>query len=158
EQQSDQEPADSEQPADQSEDKSPNDDQPTEQSEEQPAESEQPAEQSEGQQSDESDQHTEQSDEPAEQAGEQPQQGDGGSEQSTEQAPPTSAETPTSIRDGFLAFSRPLEGRVPWMYLDIKGLVKTGVGNLIDPVGLALKLPFVHKADGSPASEVEIRA
>jgi GH24 family phage-related lysozyme (muramidase) len=133
-------------------------DQSLEQVDEQPAESEQPAEQSEGQQSDESDQHTEQSDEPAEQAGEQAEQGDGSSEQSTEQAPPASAETHTSIRDGFLAFSRPLEGRVPWMYLDIKGLVTTGVGNLIDPVGLALKLPFVHKGDGSPASEVEIRA
>src|SRR4029453_7562541 len=103
-----------------------------------------------------SDQTTEQSDEPAEQAGEQAERDDGGSEQSTEQAPPASAETHTSIRDGFLAFSRPLEGRVPWMYLDIKGLVTTGVGNLIDPVGLASKLPFVHKGDGSPASEVDI--
>jgi hypothetical protein len=137
-------------------DEQPVDDQPVEQSDEQPAGGDQLPEQAEEQPAD--DQPTEQSDEPAEQAGEQAEQSDGGSEQSTEQAAPASAETHTSIRDGFLAFSRPLEGRVPWMYLDIKGLVTTGVGNLIDPVGLALKLPFVHKGDGSPGSEVEIRA
>ena len=140
--QSDEQPAGSDQLAEQAEEQ-PVDDQPTEQSEEQPADSDQP---------------TEQSDEPAEQAGEQAEQGDGGSEESTEQASPTSTGTHTSVRNGFLAFSKPLEGRVPWMYLDIKGLVTTGIGNLIDPVGLALKLPFVHGGDGSPASEDEIRA
>jgi hypothetical protein len=65
-------------------------------------------------------------------------------------------ETQASVRNVFLQFSQPLEGRVYWMYLDIKGLVTTGVGNLIDPVALATKLPFVHKGDGSPASEAEI--
>lgn len=41
------------------------------------------------------------------------------------------------------------------MYLDVKGLVTVAIGNLIDPVGAALDLPFVH-ADGSPASRAEI--
>ena len=37
-----------------------------------------------------------------------------------------------SVQDAFPAFTEPLEGRVPFMYLDVKGLVTTGVGNLID--------------------------
>ncbi len=52
-----------------------------------------------------------------------------------------------SVRDAFRAFNEPFEGVVPWMYLDIKGLVTVGVGNLIDPVELALKLPFESKND-----------
>ena len=47
-----------------------------------------------------------------------------------------------SVRAAFRAFNEPFEGVVPWMYLDIKGLVTVGVGNLIDPVALALALPF----------------
>jgi GH24 family phage-related lysozyme (muramidase) len=54
-------------------------------------------------------------------------------------------------------FSEPLEGRVHSMYLDVKGLVTTGVGNLIDPVTAALPLPWKH-ADGRPASRDEIGA
>ncbi|MEU0646058.1 peptidoglycan-binding domain-containing protein [Streptomyces umbrinus] len=37
-----------------------------------------------------------------------------------------------SVRDAFLPFSTPLEGRVRFMYLDVKSLVSTGVGNLLD--------------------------
>jgi hypothetical protein len=37
-----------------------------------------------------------------------------------------------SVRDAFLPFSEPLEGRVRFMYLDVKSLVSTGVGNLLD--------------------------
>jgi GH24 family phage-related lysozyme (muramidase) len=44
------------------------------------------------------------------------------------------------------------------MYLDIKGLVTIGVGNLIDPQTVALGLPFVHKADGTTATSGEIAA
>jgi GH24 family phage-related lysozyme (muramidase) len=54
-----------------------------------------------------------------------------------------------SVRQNFLAFSTQFEGRVPYMYLDVKGLVTIGVGNLIDPIALALPLPFVFKADPS---------
>ncbi len=63
-----------------------------------------------------------------------------------------------SVQNAFMAFSTQFEGKVNFMYLDIKGLVTIGIGNLIDPVDLALNLPFVHKADGSPASQDEIRA
>ncbi|WP_030186294.1 hypothetical protein [Streptomyces sp. NRRL S-813] len=37
-----------------------------------------------------------------------------------------------SVRDTFIQFNEPLEGRVHFMYLDVKGLVSTGVGNLLD--------------------------
>jgi hypothetical protein len=54
-------------------------------------------------------------------------------------------------------FSEPLEGRVHSMYLDIKGLVTTGVGNLIDSVTEAQKLPWKH-ADARLASKDEVAA
>lgn len=44
---------------------------------------------------------------------------------------------------------------LPYMYTDSKGYVTTGTGNLIDPIGAALALPWKH-ADGSPASQAEI--
>ncbi|WP_046732020.1 peptidoglycan-binding protein [Streptomyces humi] len=37
-----------------------------------------------------------------------------------------------SVRAAFLPFSEPLEARVHFMYLDVKSLVSTGVGNLLD--------------------------
>lgn len=37
-----------------------------------------------------------------------------------------------SVSGAFIPFSEPLEGRVRFMYLDIKSLVSTGVGNLLD--------------------------
>ena len=45
-----------------------------------------------------------------------------------------------------------VRGRVRYMYLDVKGLLTIGIGNLIDPIGLALTLPFVFKADPSTAA------
>src|SRR5258708_1739922 len=59
------------------------------------------------------------------------------------------------VRDKYSAFTARFEGSVPWMYLDVKGLVTTGIGNLIDSVGAAQSLPWKH-ADGSPASSAEI--
>src|SRR5580704_1499007 len=53
----------------------------------------------------------------------------------------------SSVRDIFPNFSKQFEGRVGWMYLDVKGLVTIGVGNLIDPLPAAVGLPFVHRAD-----------
>lgn len=48
------------------------------------------------------------------------------------------------------------EGRsVPWMYLDEKGYVTCGTGNLIDPVAKALALGWV-RPDGSAASSGDI--
>jgi GH24 family phage-related lysozyme (muramidase) len=40
-----------------------------------------------------------------------------------------------SVRDIWTEFNAPLEGRLHFMYLDIKGLVTTGMGNLIDATG-----------------------
>ncbi len=61
-----------------------------------------------------------------------------------------------SVRNAFLAFTQPLEGRVHWMYLDVKGLATTGVGLLIDPATEAVKLPWT--INGHPASPEAIRA
>lgn len=62
-----------------------------------------------------------------------------------------------SVRSTFYDFNSKFEGVVNWMYLDVKGLVTTGVGNLIDPVRAALDLPF-HLPDGQPASREDIEA
>lgn len=56
-----------------------------------------------------------------------------------------------SVRNAWRGFNEPLEGLITWMYLDIKGLVTTGMGNLIDPVDTALPLPW-RDADNEPAS------
>jgi GH24 family phage-related lysozyme (muramidase) len=48
------------------------------------------------------------------------------------------------------------EGRIPWMYLDIRGLVTIGAGCLVDPVELALRLPL--RLDGRQATPGEIAA
>ncbi|MEU2624302.1 peptidoglycan-binding domain-containing protein [Streptomyces sp. NPDC007157] len=37
-----------------------------------------------------------------------------------------------SVKAAFMPFSEPLEGRLNFMYLDVKSLVSTGVGNLLD--------------------------
>lgn len=62
-----------------------------------------------------------------------------------------------SVRAAFLPFTIPLEGVVKWLYPDVKGLVSIGIGNLVDPIGLALALPMV-RPDGSPATSDEIAA
>jgi len=62
----------------------------------------------------------------------------------------------TAVREAFLPFTVPLEGVVPWMYLDVRGLVTTAIGILIDPVILALGLPFVHEKNEAPATRDEI--
>ncbi|HZN80931.1 MAG TPA: hemopexin repeat-containing protein [Mycobacterium sp.] len=62
-----------------------------------------------------------------------------------------------SVRDYFLAFTEPLEGRIYCMYLDIEGYVTTAVGNLIDTEGDACRLPWTT-ADGTRAAESEIRS
>lgn len=61
------------------------------------------------------------------------------------------------VRAQFPGFTARYEGRIPWLYVDVKGLVTVGLGCLVDPVGLATSLPF-HRPDSSPASTAEIRA
>jgi hypothetical protein len=57
----------------------------------------------------------------------------------------------------FSELSKAYEGRVQWMYLDCKGLVTTGVGNLIEPASEACKLPWTH-SDGTAADKAEVAA
>ncbi len=63
----------------------------------------------------------------------------------------------TSAINYFVTFSSGFEGVFTWPYLDIKGLVTTGIGDLIDPAQYALSIPFA-RADGTPASQSEIAA
>lgn len=51
------------------------------------------------------------------------------------------------VRSVFRKFNERFEGEISYMYADIKGLVTTGVGNLIDPVELALTLKWRKKVD-----------
>lgn len=46
------------------------------------------------------------------------------------------------VRAGWCAFTMRFEGRISWLYLDVRGLVTTGLGCLVDPVELALPLPW----------------
>jgi GH24 family phage-related lysozyme (muramidase) len=55
------------------------------------------------------------------------------------------------------AFSEPLEGRIPWLYLDVKGLATVGVGCLIDNPIVSQSLPW-SRADGDLATAIEIVA
>lgn len=60
------------------------------------------------------------------------------------------------VWDVWDTFSEPLEGkRIPYMYVDVKGLVTVGTGNLVDPLPAALSLPW--KINGRPATPREIR-
>lgn len=61
-----------------------------------------------------------------------------------------------SVADTFPAFTASFEGRTTWPYRDVKGLVTVACGNLIDPLGEAMGLPW--QVDGRPATDAEIRA
>jgi len=74
-----------------------------------------------------------------------------------------------AVKNSFIAFNEPIEKRVRHMYLDKKGWVTVGVGNLIDPIDddvlagkTALDLPFVYKPGeknaGKPANRADIEA
>lgn len=53
------------------------------------------------------------------------------------------------VLDALPRFNRPLEGAIHHPYQDIIGLVTVGIGCLIEPVGLALPIPWV--GDPSPS-------
>lgn len=59
-----------------------------------------------------------------------------------------------SVVEAWHAFSEPFEGRVHWLYADVKGLITAGVGNLADPVSLAQAMPWV--VNGVPVDKAEI--
>lgn len=62
-----------------------------------------------------------------------------------------------SVKDIWVAFNEPLEGLVTSLYADVKGLVTTGMGNLVDPMPAALGLPW-ELPGGIPASHGAIEA
>jgi hypothetical protein len=59
------------------------------------------------------------------------------------------------VQRQFSSFTERFEGHVDFMYLDVKGLVTIGRGNLIDPVDVAVSLPFVLKSDPATAATRE---
>jgi len=74
------------------------------------------------------------------------------------------------VLEAFEACSERFEGDIPHMYRDyagtskdpakhnpMGGYVTCGVGLLIDPVEMALALPWVRLSDGAPASAAEVR-
>lgn len=63
-----------------------------------------------------------------------------------------------AVLRAFPIFQGRFEGSaLPYMYTDVKGLVTTGTGNLIDPIAAALGLPWKN-ADGSAADQATIAA
>ncbi|MFF0737762.1 hypothetical protein ACFYVK_39885 [Streptomyces chartreusis] len=73
-----------------------------------------------------------------------------------------------SVHHHFIPFNEPLEGREHFMYLDVKGLVSTGVGNLLDadsaenfgsnpnPLSDIYTLSWFDKTSRAAASRAEI--
>ncbi|MEU8679520.1 peptidoglycan-binding domain-containing protein [Streptomyces sp. NPDC048560] len=62
-----------------------------------------------------------------------------------------------SVRDQWIAFNDPLEGRVNFMYLDQKGWVSTGIGNKIDQTAAANSSPSAAERSASLALAGELR-
>lgn len=60
------------------------------------------------------------------------------------------------ILERWHAFSEPLEGRVPSLYLDVKGLITVGVGNLCNTPAAAVAIKG-WTIDGRPATDREVR-
>jgi GH24 family phage-related lysozyme (muramidase) len=54
----------------------------------------------------------------------------------------------------FPKFTTSFEGRTTWLYLDVKGLVTCGTGNLVDPIESALALPWC--IDGDPTQPADV--
>jgi GH24 family phage-related lysozyme (muramidase) len=61
-----------------------------------------------------------------------------------------------SVLDAFRAFSVKFEGEVSSMYVDVKGLVTAGIGNLAEPISLALAMPWLSGNGEALPSEVRI--
>jgi hypothetical protein len=65
-----------------------------------------------------------------------------------------------AVLDNYFAYNKGLEGYVLWMYLDRHEpdpLITTGMGDLVDPVGAALPLPWKNP-DGSLAPKAQVLA
>lgn len=62
------------------------------------------------------------------------------------------------VEANWFDWSARFEGVVEHFYADIRGLVTVGVGNLVDPVALALVLPMRRLSDKALATPDEIRS
>lgn len=60
-----------------------------------------------------------------------------------------------SVAAIFPTFTERFEGHTAYLYLDVKGLVTCGRGNLVDPLSFAQALPWTHPG-GTPATSDEI--
>jgi GH24 family phage-related lysozyme (muramidase) len=58
--------------------------------------------------------------------------------------------------DQIKALIGPFEGSIPFMYVDTKGYVTVGIGNMLPNAGAAQQLAFVNRASGSTASAAEV--
>jgi len=65
--------------------------------------------------------------------------------------------TKPAVLEAFVPYTKRFEGETNWMYADIRNLVTTGWGDLIDPIGRALSLPW-RRLDGQIATPAEIIA
>ena len=63
-----------------------------------------------------------------------------------------------SVAAALPLFLKQFEGKVNYMYLDVKGLVTIGIGHLLDPVDQALRLQFGPKGGGGTASGAQVIA
>ncbi|MFD6274768.1 peptidoglycan-binding protein [Streptomyces sp. NPDC060209] len=61
-----------------------------------------------------------------------------------------------SVRDQWISFNDPLEGRVDFMYLDQKGWVSTGIGNKIDQTAAPNSAPSAAERSASLALAGEL--
>jgi hypothetical protein len=59
-----------------------------------------------------------------------------------------------SVRSAWIPFTEPLDTRLQFMYLDVKGLVSTGIGSLIDATARPLSPPTAEERDRSLAMTV----
>ncbi|KAB1984181.1 peptidoglycan-binding domain-containing protein [Streptomyces triticiradicis] len=62
-----------------------------------------------------------------------------------------------SVRNYWIGFNDPLEGRVNFMYLDQKGWVSTGIGNKLDETAQANSAPTEAERERSLAEARELR-
>ncbi|WP_329453271.1 peptidoglycan-binding protein (plasmid) [Streptomyces sp. NBC_01724] len=62
-----------------------------------------------------------------------------------------------SVRDYWITFNDPLEGRVNFMYLDVKGYVSTGIGNKIDETARDNFAPTAQEREKSLAAASSLR-
>lgn len=62
-----------------------------------------------------------------------------------------------AVASSFVKANGQIEGVVPFLYLDVKGLVTIAIGVLVDPIGAAMNLPL-KRLNGTTASPAEITA